>query len=193
MANHLWAGLAALATVAASGGASAGVNLVFNGGFETGNFSGWTVPPPAPPPQGSNFQVDGDGGHTGQHYAQLSSWNLAFMSQFLPDTVAGADYELEFWARLPGSFPPGIGYSISIRWEGQFVAAEFVGGPDGANWTHYSVPLTASFAGSFLEFGQASFPGEIHIDSISVRQVPVPSAVPLMALGGVVAFRRTRR
>ncbi|MBX3405867.1 MAG: hypothetical protein KF869_03795 [Phycisphaeraceae bacterium] len=177
----------------AGGDASAGDNLVNNGGFEQG-FAGWNVPPNAPPgnPNAANFQTPTDSPHSGLRYAQLSSTPLLFISQGVQGTVPGTDYELEFWVRNPTSLPPGFGHSLTIRWEGVVVANPLIGGPDGVNWTMFTIPLTSNFSGSFLEFGQTAFPGELHIDTISVRQVPAPSAISILAVGGFVVLRRRR-
>lgn len=191
MANHPRAGLAVLATLVSTGVTSGGVNLVFNGGFEQG-FLGWTVPPNMPPgPNGALFFVSTSGNaHEGTNFARLSSTQLLYISQFQPDTVPGTDYELEFWLRLA---PSGAAAPFTVRWEGQVVFQQFVIDSPSNDWARFTVPVTSNFVGSNLEFGQAFFPGEFHIDSISVRQVPAPSALPLMALGGLAAVRRGRR
>ncbi|MBX3404761.1 MAG: PEP-CTERM sorting domain-containing protein [Phycisphaeraceae bacterium] len=151
------------------------------------------MPPNAPPPQGALFFVSTSGNaQEGSNFAHLSSWNLQFISQVLPDTVAGTDYELEFWLRRPGPFPP-FSAPFRVRWEGQFVFNQLVGGEQLLDWTRFTVPLHSNFSGSLLEFGQSVFPDEWHIDTISVRQVPAPSALPLLALGGAAALRRRRR
>ncbi len=168
--------------------ASAG-NLVFNGGFETGNFSGWNVP--APMSMQNQFTVNQLGEpHSGTYYAQLSSSSLQFVSQTLP-TQAGQDYELNFWVR---SELPAPNETFTVRWEGQVVFAEFVAGEGPIPWTRFIVPLHANITGSFLEFGQTTFPGEFHIDTISVVPIPSPCAAAVMVMaGGVAAMRRRRR
>lgn len=54
-----------------AGQARAG-NLIVNGGFETGNFSGWTTTPTS---SGSNFFVDSRAPHTGSYDAFFGGCN----------------------------------------------------------------------------------------------------------------------
>ena len=110
------------------------------------------------------------------------------MTQIL-ETTSGTDYELSFWLRGPTLFSE----LFTIRWEGQIVFNEPVNNPNHPQWRHFTLPLHANITGSFLEFGQSFFPGEFHIDDISVVQVPAPSAAPLLGMAGVVAMRRRRR
>jgi hypothetical protein len=185
MIRTLQTGLAAMPLLFAASTAVAG-ELVFNGGFETGNFAGWSVPPNIP--NQSHFRVAPFGGaHGGQFWAGLASSNLQFISQVLP-TQAGENYELSFWLRWTSLSPVE---QLTVRWEGQpvlFVPASFEPMP----WSRFSVPVHANITGSFLEFGQSAFPGEFQIDDISVVPVPAPSAAAVLLLGSVVAFRRRR-
>ncbi len=178
----LVASIAAISAVSPAGAQE----LVFNGGFETGSFSGWVAPPNVP--MQSNFRVNAGGGHSGEHYAQLSSTPLQFLSQVLP-TNEGQDYELSFWLRRT----PNIAGRFYVRWEGETIFNQTLMLPDGTNWHRLTFPIHANITGSFLELGQNDFPGEWHIDDISVVPVPAPSAAPLLLLGSVVALRRRRR
>jgi len=189
MNRSLCATVAALATMALAVPSLAG-ELVFNGGFETGNFSGWSVPPSVP--NQSLFVVGLGGAHSGNRYAVMSSTSQQFISQVLP-TQAGQEYELSFWVRLPGMFPPVLGPQLAVRWEGQFLAGVQLSGPDALIWNRYAFPIHADITGSLLEFGQSAFPGEIHIDDISVVPVPAPGAAAVLVMGGAVALRRGRR
>ncbi len=166
--------------------ASAG-NLAFNGGFETGSFSGWNVP--APMSMQNQFTVNQLGGpHSGTYYAQLSSSSLQFVSQTLP-TQAGQDYELSFWLRKTSTFPGGL----MVRWEGSPIFSQLLFGPEDLTWRQFTLPVHANITGSFLEFGQAYFPEEFHIDDISVVPVPAPSAAAVLVTGGAMAAMRRRR
>ncbi len=161
--------------------------LVFNGGFETGDFSGWNVP--APMSMQNLFFVSGGDAHSGTYYGRLSSTQLQYISQTLP-TQAGQDYELSFWLRWYFGMQSEF---VTVRWEGQPVLFVQGTGP-GKIWTHFTLPLHANITGSFLEFGQNAFPGEFHIDTISVVAVPTPSAAAVLVMaGGAAAMRRRRR
>ncbi len=161
--------------------------LVFNGGFETGNFSGWNVPPNVP--NESLFRVATNANpHSGTHWAGMASRQIWYLSQVVP-TTAGTEYELSFWLRRPTDIPD----FFRVRWEGQTVYERFpLQLPDGVNWHRLSIPLHANISGSFLEFGQMAYPGEWQIDDISVM-TPAPSAAALLLMGGAIALRRRRR
>ena len=55
------------------------------------------------------------------------------------------------------------------------------------------MPLHSNISGSSLEFGQNDFPGEFHIDDISVVIVPGPGGAAIFAAAGIFAMRRGRR
>ncbi len=110
------------------------------------------------------------------------------MTQIL-ETTSGTDYELSFWLRRSGGSPE----ALLIRWEGATVFNQLMDNPDFLTWRHFTLPLHANITGSFLEFGQSYFPGEFHIDDISVVQVPAPGAGGLLGMAGLLALRRRRR
>ncbi|MBX3402297.1 MAG: hypothetical protein KF699_02685 [Phycisphaeraceae bacterium] len=107
-------------------------------------------------------------------------------------TTAGTDYELTFWLRRPTNAPA----ALFVRWEGQVINFGYPGIlPDNTNWWPFTVPLRAIITGSYLEIGQNDFPGEFHLDDVSVVVVPGPGAgtVLLAAAAGVFATQRRRR
>src|SRR5215212_3343307 len=77
--------------------------LVVNGGFETGNFSGWTT---TAAPSGSNFGVTNSQQHSGSFAAFFGATQLFpdTIRQSIP-TIPGALYQVSFWLKNGGSPP----------------------------------------------------------------------------------------
>ena len=82
--------------------AAPAAELIVNGGFETGNFTGWTQSPAV---SGSDFGV-GQIPHTGTQNAYFGATGSSFdaISQTFT-TVPGASYALSFWLRDDGGSP----------------------------------------------------------------------------------------
>lgn len=170
-------GAAACALVLAAGGAHA--NRLVNGGFETGDFSGWT--------QGGNTGYtfvtccgydgfNGQGGST--YFAALGPIKThGTLSQTFSDR-AGARYKVSFWLGSDGSTPSDFsarvgGFSDSLT---------------DVPWTngHYS-HVVGYFIGSgsdTLSFAFRDDNGYLMLDSVSVGgAIPEPASWALMTLG----------
>ena len=94
---------------------NAQANLVTNGGFETGNFSGWTHTDPS---GFDNVGSDPLFANSGTYHANLgASPNSGHLSQSLT-TVAGNFYTLSFY--LANDFTAGLGTSTAFEvfWNG---------------------------------------------------------------------------
>jgi hypothetical protein len=171
--------------------AAQGIELVSNGGFESGDFTGWTVEGP----QSNLFQVDDFHGHTGAYsllFAALESDNTR-VSQVTP-TALGQQYILDFWVWNTSDGNSGVGGDgLSIYWEGapaldlQPVSAQV------NTWLNYSLNVTATANGSELEFHGFDAPFVIYLDDVSLVAVPEPSAVLLLAMSAGSLFMRPRR
>jgi predicted outer membrane repeat protein len=155
-----------VATATGTVGASqaTGASIVVNGGFETGNFSGWTLSGDWNPwtyliP--TNAWSLSDGGH---YEAQLgTTWNLAFLSQTLA-TVPGQQYTFHYWMRDAVS-----GDEFQTYWDGQQIA-DLTNIP-AQPWTEYSFTVTATGATTELKLGYQNNHAFFHLDNISVTPV----------------------
>jgi hypothetical protein len=160
--------------------ASAGVqNLVANGGFETGTFSGWTV---TPAPVGSWIVIftNPGAGHTGNSFAQFLSFGGIDdrISQNLA-TTPGASYVLDFWLRT-------FQDEFRVDWNGTTIF-DITPATAPPTWTEFTTTVTATGPSTTLAFrGRGSF----FLDDVSV--VPAPGGLAGALAFVVLACRRRR-
>lgn len=170
-------------------------NLVQNGSFETGDFTGWNV-------NGLEEVVTGPfsvypGAQDGNFY---SVWGNVggdgSISQTIADT-AGAQYNLSFWFASNGDNPS----DFSVSWDGNVLLS--LTNPDtGIPYTQFSFNVTGTGSDT-LTFTGGDDPAWMALDNISVSQsgggtsTPEPSSFILMgsgvlALGGMVRRKMSR-
>jgi hypothetical protein len=169
--------LALTAAAALSAAYPAKANLITNPGFETGDFTGWTV---------STFSVRGAFGGVSPHTGNFQAVDFGggILSQTLA-TTAGQSYTVDFWAATNG------GGQFQVLWGGSTVFSHLFAGPTG--YTEFTFNVTASSASTQIQF-QDLF-GFLFLDDISVTPAGVPdggTTVSLLgcALLGLAALRR---
>ena len=135
-------------------------NLVPNGGFETGNFTGWTV---VPATSGSYIYVSPPG-HTG-NYSALFGASGAYddtISQSL-STIAGQSYSVDFWLYHTLADSEN---DFTASWNGTALLS--LTGASAFGWTQYSYSVTAAAASSTIQFAGRENPAYFYLDDVSV-------------------------
>ena len=147
---------------------SIGQNLVQNGGFETGNSSGWTLVDTGGQDSVTSSTIPP---HTGGTYCfafgQVNS--LATLSQSLA-TVLGQAYLFSFWLSNPQAGSTEI---FQASWNGINVYA--ITNPPIMAWTPLNYVVTAASASTLLQFSVRNDPWYFGLDDISVTPIPAPT------------------
>jgi hypothetical protein len=168
-------------------------DIVFNGGFETGDFTGWILS--GNPIPGT---VDTMNPHSGQFAADLTALSSpSFIEQVLA-TTPGAMYDLTYFLAVSEPFLAASEPFISGA------TVEFLAQVNGVTifdesniapqpYTRYSFPFIAAGTSTDLKFGFRNDPGAFFLDDISVNSVPEPSSVwlgLLVTAFAIIAMRR---
>ena len=163
--------------------------LVVNGGFETGDFTGWTHGGYTADTDVSDWHV-----HTGTYAAHLGPVGSdGILSQALA-TTPGQSYTVSFWlqsgqtlidANTPNDF--------HLSWDGGVIFS-LVNAPL-FGYTQYSFVTQATSSSTTLSFGFRNDPTYFFLDDVDVSPVPIPGAVWLLGSGivGLIGLKRRMR
>jgi len=202
--------LAATALCALLAGPAWAQNLLVNPGFETGDFTGWTltgetrpdhsfVSSPAHYPGWNEWLP-----HGGNAFAALGGVGSAVVLSQTFATTPGANYAVSFYLGSDGETPN----SIDVLWQGgvQPLAAQdqpetpghdLIHGPAAAAYTHYVVNEVAAGPTTTIQFAARNDQGWWALDDVSVT-LPEPSSLGMdvagiLAVAGCYAACRRRR
>lgn len=178
-------------------------NLVVNGGFETGNFSGWSQSGAFMSVTGGPGHVGpyigGYGPHSGDYYAALGTVRgFGTLSQTLT-TTPGQTYSLSFFLANDSGTPN----EFRVDWNGATLLDQTGIGnqPYGA---HTFVVKATGTTASLTVF-ERNDPGYLSLDDVTVAtgnvdggpppKAPEPSSLVLIGVGalGLASFARVRR
>jgi hypothetical protein len=201
---------AALGLMAVFGGtpaAHAGPNLLVNGSFQTGDFTGWTL---AGNTGGTLVQTAGGlgagataPGEPDPFYAAFGPHgSIGLLYQSIP-TQAGHTYTFSFWMAFKGSDPNNL---VNALWNSVNAGPPFpminppsTGTGSGA-YRFFSLTEAGTGAPTLVGFEAQNNPDYFSIDGVAVNDlsaIPEPGALALLAFGGVLvagaAWRRSRR
>jgi len=166
-------------------------DLIVNGDFETGDFTGWTTNQVSYPQYIVTSPV-----HGGLYAAQIAGYS--FGPDTLSQTIATANgtvYQLSFWRNQD----PGVITSLDVTWNGVSVFSElYTDVNPGFPYQNFTANVTGT-GSDLLVFTSAQDPAFTYLDDVSlnVSAVPEPSTWAMMILGfagiGFMAYRRKSR
>jgi hypothetical protein len=173
---------------------------VLNCGFETGDWTSWTIGGNTLDPLGTYYGVDAfdansgnDGAYLSQDFVDDGTAPLD-LSETLA-TTAGKSYYLTFYLEQDSAPTTGYTHALTVSWGGTSIMSltptVAVPGPVGS-FTEYTLTETATTASTNLTFAFENDDSYWSFDDVSVSPTPEPSTYLLagMALSALWLLKR---
>jgi hypothetical protein len=154
-------------------------NIVTNGSFETGSFSGWTI---AAASCGSDFGIttnpeDAESGIYAAFFNGSCTGSYDSFEQALP-TVAGQNYAVSFWIETQGSGAR----DLLVDWNGTQILN--LSGSGTGSYTLYNFIEPSTTSSTMLEFqGYNTSSNPDFVDNVSASELDEPNTSLLLSLG----------
>jgi hypothetical protein len=151
--------------------------LVQNGGFETGDWTGWTFSN-----DGYSSVVASETGispHSGNYFEALGAeLSPGYLSQTL-QTTANHSYLLSLWLNSPTVRGGNTPNEFSVSWNGNTLFDQSNISPI-SGWTNLQFIVTATSNSTVLQFGERDDPWYLGLDEVSVTPIPAATFQPTM-------------